>query len=184
MSSLRSIEQRNWENLQQENAFWQEMLASTYMSRSYQLVSSAPDTPDCATIAFVGLIVAFLSGAHATKQHPIKSASCYAFGTVVMSCMGARYKDDRQVHMNSSGHAGLHQCLLSLDSAGRQHLHLVPSKHSVRQGLQLSQQHAGFAVLNACSAPCCLCCLYLKQSLYMSTSQNEPSPSQLHWPLL
>lgn len=41
VSSLRSIEQRNWENLQQENAYWQEMLASTYMSRSYQLVSSA-----------------------------------------------------------------------------------------------------------------------------------------------
>ena len=39
VSSLRSIEQRNWENLQQENAYWQEMLASTYMSRSYQLVS-------------------------------------------------------------------------------------------------------------------------------------------------
>ena len=41
VSSLRSIEQRNWENLQQENAYWQEMLASTYMSRSYQLVSLA-----------------------------------------------------------------------------------------------------------------------------------------------
>ena len=40
VSSLRSIEQRNWENLQQENAYWQEMLASTYMSRSYQLVSA------------------------------------------------------------------------------------------------------------------------------------------------
>ncbi|KAL3146657.1 hypothetical protein ABBQ32_000885 [Trebouxia sp. C0010 RCD-2024] len=38
VSSLRSIEQRNWENLQQENAYWQEMLTSTYMSRSYQLV--------------------------------------------------------------------------------------------------------------------------------------------------
>lgn len=39
VSSLRSIEQRNWENLQQENAYWQEMLTSTYMSRSYQMVS-------------------------------------------------------------------------------------------------------------------------------------------------
>ena len=39
VSSLRSIEQRNWENLQQENVYWQEMLTSTYMSRSYQLVS-------------------------------------------------------------------------------------------------------------------------------------------------
>lgn len=39
VSSLRSIEQRNWENLQQENAYWQEMLTSTYMSRSYQMVT-------------------------------------------------------------------------------------------------------------------------------------------------
>ena len=39
VSSLRSIEQRNWENLQQENGYWQEMLTSTYMSRSYQMVS-------------------------------------------------------------------------------------------------------------------------------------------------
>ncbi|DBA85638.1 TPA: hypothetical protein ACH3X1_005214 [Trebouxia sp. C0004] len=38
VSSLRSIEQRNWENLQQENTYWQEMLASTYMSRSYQMI--------------------------------------------------------------------------------------------------------------------------------------------------
>ena len=41
VSSLRSIEQRNWENLQQENTYWQEMLTSTYMSRSYQLVSKS-----------------------------------------------------------------------------------------------------------------------------------------------
>ena len=38
VSSLRSIEQRNWENLQQENAYWQQMLESSYMSRSYQVV--------------------------------------------------------------------------------------------------------------------------------------------------
>ncbi|KAA6421450.1 MAG: chloroplast processing enzyme, partial [Trebouxia sp. A1-2] len=38
VSSLRSIEQRSWENLQQENTYWQDMLASTYMSRSYQMI--------------------------------------------------------------------------------------------------------------------------------------------------
>lgn len=73
----------------------------------------------------------------------------YVFGGMVLCCMGARYKDDRQVHMGRSGHAGLHQCLLSLGSAGWY--------HPVRQALQLSRQHAGFAVLNACSAACCLC---------------------------
>ena len=45
VSSLRSIEQRSWENLQQENTYWQEMLASTYMSRSYQMVISVSDIP-------------------------------------------------------------------------------------------------------------------------------------------
>lgn len=39
VSSLRNIEQRNWETLQQENTFWQEVLTTTYMSRTYQLVS-------------------------------------------------------------------------------------------------------------------------------------------------
>ena len=39
VSSLKSIEQRNWETLQQENAYWLEMLTTTYMSRSFSLVS-------------------------------------------------------------------------------------------------------------------------------------------------
>lgn len=39
VSSLRNIEQRNWETLQQENTYWQEMLTTTYMSRTYQMVS-------------------------------------------------------------------------------------------------------------------------------------------------
>jgi len=45
VSSLRSIEQRSWENMQQENTYWQEMLASTYMSRSYQMASPLSDVP-------------------------------------------------------------------------------------------------------------------------------------------
>ncbi len=43
VSSVRSIEQRNWENLQQENTYWQDMLTSTYMSRSYQMVNTVSD---------------------------------------------------------------------------------------------------------------------------------------------
>lgn len=38
VSSLKSIEQRNWETLQQENAYWLEMLTTTYMSRSFSLI--------------------------------------------------------------------------------------------------------------------------------------------------
>ncbi len=45
VSSLRSIEQRSWENMQQENTYWQDMLTSTYMSRSYQMVNSLSDVP-------------------------------------------------------------------------------------------------------------------------------------------
>ncbi len=45
VSSLRSIEQRSWENLQQENTYWQDMLTSTYMSRSYQMVNTDSDVP-------------------------------------------------------------------------------------------------------------------------------------------
>ena len=49
VNSLRSIEQRNWETLQQENAYWLEMLTTTYMSRSYSMVGwllsqNSPDT--------------------------------------------------------------------------------------------------------------------------------------------
>ena len=54
VSSLRSIEQRSWENLQQENTYWQDMLTSTYMSRSYQMVSTFSDVPFSLTTALPG----------------------------------------------------------------------------------------------------------------------------------
>ena len=38
VSSLRTIEQRQWELQQQENAYWHEMLVSGYQSRTYQMV--------------------------------------------------------------------------------------------------------------------------------------------------
>ena len=41
MSSLRTIEQRQWELQQQENAYWHEMLVSGYQSRTYQMVSKS-----------------------------------------------------------------------------------------------------------------------------------------------
>ena len=41
VSSLRTIEQREWELQQQENAYWHEMLVSGYQSRTYQMVSGS-----------------------------------------------------------------------------------------------------------------------------------------------
>lgn len=54
VSSLHSIEQRSWENLQQENTYWQDMLTSTYMSRSYQMVNTFSDVPVSLTTALPG----------------------------------------------------------------------------------------------------------------------------------
>ena len=54
VSSLRSIEQRSWENLQQENSYWQDMLTSTYMSRSYQMVNTFSVVPVSLTTALPG----------------------------------------------------------------------------------------------------------------------------------
>ena len=80
VSSVKSIEQRNWENLQEENAYWQQMLESTYMSRSYQKVrvSAGPVLPHptlpCPAISSLtfGLLAAYPIWPHihtATKCH-------------------------------------------------------------------------------------------------------------------
>ncbi len=49
VASLRTIEQRQWELQQQENAYWHEMLVSGYQSRTYQMVSGTPAVPASST---------------------------------------------------------------------------------------------------------------------------------------
>lgn len=42
-SSLRSMEQRHWEKLQQQNAHWQQMIEGIYKGRTYQVVCAVFD---------------------------------------------------------------------------------------------------------------------------------------------